>query len=726
MFEDEISDGKRATSSSADERLYPEADAPRTKATASRLDNAENTALHGKLLSYYRQEVDRQRENRIEMATDADFYDHIQWTQEDADVLRERGQAPLTYNVLAQSINWIIGTEKRGRTDFKVFGRTKEDSHGAQLKTELLKYVSDVNRMPFSRSAAFEDAAKVGVGWLEDGLNGEPEDGEIIESRHESWRNMLWDSASIRPDLSDCRYVIRSKWLDVDVAQAQFPERSDQIDQDAEDGASIAYDMEDGDDVMDQVEMERNQQLTLSSQSMSHTRRRVKLMEIWFRRPTPVKRMIGGKLAGRIYDESNPAHVAQVQAGATLRASTSMAMHCAIITHEHMLWVGKSPYRHDKFPFTPIWCFRRDRDNLPYGYIRGMRDIQQDVNKRMSKALAILSSNKVIMDAGAVDDLDALADQVSDPNGIIEKKKGYELKIDADRELAPAHLDLMSRNISMIQQVSGVTDEQLGRQTNASSGKAVLARQDQGMLATSKIYDNLRFAVQIQGEKVLSMIEQFFTDEKSFRITNDRGYATFKTVNDTSENDITATQADFVVGEAEWRTSMRGAAAEQLGDLMNKLPPNIVTMILDLVIESMDIANRDEIVRRIRQATGMKDPDADPDAPPSEEDIQAQQNAAKQQQMQDAMAEAQTRKVMAEAAKAEAGSIDARLNAQQKAVLVARDVILTPRVADVADNILADAGWTDVQQPPQPEPTQAQMGMQIPEQQPAGMPPATT
>ena len=53
------------------------------------------------------------------------------------------------------------------------------DTNPAEIKTKLLKYLSDVNRLPFARSRAFEDAIKVGIGWLEDGAQDE-DDGEPL------------------------------------------------------------------------------------------------------------------------------------------------------------------------------------------------------------------------------------------------------------------------------------------------------------------------------------------------------------------------------------------------------------------------------------------------------------------------------------------------------------------------------------------------------------------
>ena len=94
---------------------------------------------------------------------------------------------------------------------------------------------------------------------------------------------------------------------------------------------------------------------------------------------------------------------------------------------------------------------------------RGLRDNQQDVHKRFSKALHILSTSKTIMDEGAVPDLDAFVDEVSRPDAVIVKKAGKQLEINADRDLGEARLELMARWILIIQSASGVTDKNMGR-----------------------------------------------------------------------------------------------------------------------------------------------------------------------------------------------------------------------------------------------------------------------
>ena len=683
------------------------------------LDSNEFKELHSRLISYYRQELDRQSENRYQQSIDEDYYDNIQWTSADAQALKDRGQAPLVYNVIAQSVNWIIGSEKRGRTDFNILPRGKEDAKPAEGKTKLLKYLSDVNRLPFHRSRAFEDTTKVGIGWLEDGAQDE-DDGEMLYSRYESWRNLIWDSASTELDASDMRYIFRPKWIDEDIALALFPDRREQIASAVHEATLYgSFEMQNGDVPMDYAEFDRVNAGIIGT-VVTHKRRRVRLIECWYRTPEKVQRLNGGTFKGEIYDENDPRHVQAVQSGvSSLAEKLMMRVRVAIITSDDILFESPSPYKHNRFPFTPIWGFRRGRDNLPYGVIRWMRDIQDDVNKRASKALHILSTNKVIMDEGAVDDMDTFQEEVSRPDAIIVKKAGKNIDLNVDRELAPAHLELMSRNIQMIQQVGGVTDELLGRSTNAVSGVAVQARQEQGSVATNKLFDNLRFAVQMQGEIQLSLIEQFVTEQKEFRITNMRGTPEFVQINDgLPENDITRTKADFIVSESDWRATMRQAATQQLTDMMQKMPPQVAMVMLDLVVETMDLPNRDEIVKRIRMVTGQKDPDASELTPEEQMAMQAKMEA---DQAQKAMFEAElmekqgkAEKSMAEADRIKRLMVGDSVRATENAMTAATAVVTMPTIAKVADNILNEAGWGQMhqgglpQQPPPQQPPQPQ------------------
>jgi len=679
----------------------PESEDPDIEKPADRLDSEEMRELHCKRMDEYRAELDKQSENRYQMALDEDYFDNLQYTEEETRILEERGQQPTVYNVISQSVNWITGSEKRGRTDFRIQPRGKEDTAPAERKTAFMKYLSDVNRTPFHRSRAFEDQVKVGLGWLEEGVQDE-DDGEPIYCRYESWRNIIFDSASVENDCSDMRYQYRPKWVDEDIAIALFPKRKEQIQRACvEHSVFDMSEMSDGDLAMDMQEMDM-EGATLGTSLIQHRRRRVRLIEGWYRIPETVKRIRGSAFNGEIYDEADQRHVdAVTHGGGVVIEKVMMRMRVCIMTAGDMLWEGPSPYRHNRFKFIPLWGNRRGRDGLPYGVIRGMRPVQDGVNKRASKALYILSTNKVVMDEGALPEgvtIDDFAEEVAKPDAIIVKRKGYELDLNVDTSLAAPHLEMMSRDIQFMQTASGVTDELMGRTTNASSGIAIQRRQEQGGLATSKYFDNLRFAEQLRGEIELSLIEQYATDEKQFRITNMRGAPEFIQVNDgLPENDITRTKADFVIGEQEWRTTMREASAQMLSDMISKMPPEVGLALLDIAVDMMDIPQREEALKRIRRINGQQDPDQEEASP---EQIAAAQAAAKQAELAEraaeaeiALKEAQAAKAGKDAEKSEASAISERITATDKAMDASLKTLQAPTIAKVADALLHNAGW---------------------------------
>ena len=152
------------------------------------------------LMAWFNQELQRQSINRHQMAIDEDYYDSVQWQPNEAAEVTARGQNPVVYNEIKPTIDWLIGVERRTRTDFNIIPRNEESleaDEDAQCKTKLLKYINDANRAEFERSHSADDTFKAGLGWLEVGISPDPEE-EPIYVRSESWRNMLYDSLGTR------------------------------------------------------------------------------------------------------------------------------------------------------------------------------------------------------------------------------------------------------------------------------------------------------------------------------------------------------------------------------------------------------------------------------------------------------------------------------------------------------------------------------------------------
>jgi hypothetical protein len=701
--------------------------APKNQAKRRRSEkNAEQKQkLHRKLMMWYLQERDKQAHNRFQMAIDEDYYDGLQWSDDDAQELAARGQAPLVFNQVKPTINWMLGTERRTRFDGKVLPREESDEGSAEVKSKLLKYLSDVNRTPFTRSMAWESCIKAGLGWMEDAITTDPTQ-ELLSTRYESWRYIYYDSAAVELDLSDARYLFRWRWLDLDVAIALCPEHEATLRAAAIEEESLSMDEDDVYYMGERVNTQSTDYASFGRRTagnmygmVNNGRERVKIIECWYRMPVSKQLIRGGKYHGEVYNPDNADMLAMVEGGECSVANHPyMEMRCALMTENRLLYDVDSPYKHNRFPFTPMWCYRRARDNMPYGVIRDIRDAQDDYNKRASKALFILSTVRVIMDDGAIDgvmDVDELREELARPDAILRKRKGYTLEIDQDKALAEEHIKLMMFDGQMIRDVGGVTDQNLGKDDKGLSGQAIRRLQDQGGIVTAKLFDNMRLAIQMQSELQLSLIEQYYTLEKVIRIVGEKKPIEWVPINrydpDTNRfiNDIQASKADFIVSEQDFKASMREAMFESMMDLASKLPPEVAMALLDVIVDMSDVPNKDEMVKRIRAINGQ----TDPERKPTEEELAAKQQAdAKKAELEQIQfetlraemmkAQGEAQKVLAEVSKMAAetqkivqSAIEMGVKAAYEALQAAQIVSTVPNVTPVADAILAGAGYQD-------------------------------
>ena len=114
-----------------------------------------------------------------------------------------------------------------------------------------------------------------------------------------------------------------------------------------------------------------------------------------------------------------------------------------------------------------------------------------------------MASNQVIMDKGAMspDELRVLRQQIAQPNGVIEVPRALQrFEIRRDVALAVELERAAVQDKAYMREVSGASTEALGMQSNATSGKAVIARQNQSTIVSAEIYDNYGFALRLAGE----------------------------------------------------------------------------------------------------------------------------------------------------------------------------------------------------------------------------------
>jgi hypothetical protein len=676
---------------------------------------------HAVLMDCLEEESERQKEERLQAQIDDDYYHHLQWTQEDAKVLTDRGQAPLVFNIARGTIDWLCGTERRLRKDYRIRPREKNDTQGAETKTQLFKYVDDVNLGPWHRSRAFKDAVVSGLGWLEEGIETDP-DKELVFAGSEDWRRVLRDSRGREFDLDDNRYQFRRKLLDLDYAMALLPGSADHLRAAAGRWGNEDEEVDDvwylGERLTNAHTQQWQQAASIlggdwsvrGSGSVYDRGRRsvVELLECWYRVPETVQVFGAGPLRKSIVNKADPAHMQLLNDRHMTYQTVKMRMRVMVGTKYSPCWDGVSPFRHGRFLLVPIWGYRRGRDGMVYGAMRGMRDPQDDFNKRRSKAQHALASNRLVIGKSALDagemDLEEMRQEAARHDGVLVVDKPDNVRFEKFMGEMQANMEMAQQDITLIRDAGGVTGDNLGQETSAVSGKAILAKQEQGSMTTFELFDNLLLAFKLCGQMRLSHIEQFCTHEWRVRIDPKNKPSEWIEVNMPGPdgrivNDITATQADFVVDQQDYRATLTMAAMESMFDLLGKLAvfaPQVVLQLLDLAVDGADdIPNKDEWVNRIRRLTGQRDPSKEPTPEEIAADQERAAKDAKMEQISMETAQAQLDTLRAKITDTNAGKVLKNLQALLAAIDGAAQVATVPGIAAPADELARSAGFVD-------------------------------
>ena len=661
--------------------------------------------------SWFITEMMRQQANRYQMAMDEAYYDGDQWTPDEAAVVRARGQNPVVFNDCAPMVDFLLGTERRTRIDYAVQNRTdnsEEAFQDATNKQHLLKFVDDLNRTQFVRSDAADDKFKAGLGWIEVGVRADPTDYPIYK-RRESWRNMLYDSLGQSKMPEDWRYIFRFREVDFDIVEAMVPGdqrskvdllRRAVINADTRahmdwlnGGPMSSYGLN---SIMGDAGMIDKWTTYDAEAWLSNPRERILLIECW---ATEVYK--GGETTGE---------------GFGVEDRLRMRKRAAVMTEFDTLFESWSPYNHDQYPFIPDWCYRRKKDGAPYGVIRRLRGPQDSLNKHMSKAQFRISTRQVWLERGALDDEvmdeDELQERAGDPSAVLHFARGalsgQKVQIQEGAQLAQADIQLAERFAASIRQNGPVGTEARGQDPQGVSGKARAIREEQSSRLVAELFDNSFLARQLEGEITLSLCEQYHTEALVFPKPADSRRTEYASINQPDPNnpgqrlnDITKRKAAFVIGEAPWQQSLAEASFESamamLGELA-KVAPQVVVNILDVVLEmNPNLPKKHTLLRRIRLATGMDDPN-------EAETPEAKAKRDEKEQMAKAQFEAQMAELKATIAEAQAKgekltaeAMAKRLEALYMAAQAAQVLTMAPEIAPVADELARSVGFQDQQ-----------------------------
>jgi hypothetical protein len=594
----------------------------------SDLATTKTPEINTTILDSFLSDIRAQPTWRPESDRAADYYDGNQITPQMRATLEGRGQPVLIHNLIAPAIDGVLGLEAKTRAEWKLVA---DDDSGLPVVDALDQELNEAARIAQADKAcadAYAAQVKTGLGWVEINREGDPFKYPYTISyvhRNEIW----WDWHAKRSDLEDCRWLMRKKWIDCDTLSHHFPEHKTIIDNVSSgwagwDNWGELQTLTGSADLMGAYSVESN--FSMARGDWFNSDRKLALtFEVYYRvwDKKPVMKLPSGDVI--LYDAKNQMHQAAVASEQVqVIVANFSRMRLAYFIGPHKVADIDSPHPHDKFPYVPFFGYREDKTGIPYGLIRRMMPAQDEINHRRSKLTWLLNIKRVVKDSDALFGMSdqQMMDELSRADGVVnlnkDRKNANAFKIETETGIAAQQFQVLAESQKLIQDVAGVYSAFLGQESGAKSGVAIDSLVEQGTVTLAELNDNYRFARQLVGELLLAnIVSDIGNQEKQVRI-NVNSPKKSKTIvlnermaveggKERINNSVLRTKTRVVLSDITQTPGYRQQMNLMLMDMVSKLPPEYQAAMIEMVIETSDLSNREEVLAQIRKISGSID-----------------------------------------------------------------------------------------------------------------------
>lgn len=519
---------------------------------------------------------------------DRDYYDEKQLTAAEQAELRRRGQPIVISNRIKRKVNSLMGLEKQTRKDPKAFPRNPGDEQSAHAATDAIRFVCDDSRWDDKRSECAKDLAIEGTAIVKVGVK-QTRAGIDPDIRRVSWDRYYYDPHSNEFDFSDKSFDGEVIWMDLDKAMAKWPDRRDVL----ESTWASAANSETYDD---------KPKYHLWA---DHKRRRVRICE----------------------------HYCLTNEGWTQSIFTKGGF---LVDPTPSPYLDKEGEPENPYKAVSLYV---DRENNRYGEVRTMIGPQDEVNKRRSKALHLISQRQVRVSPATGQDAKEVRKELSKPDGVFVGEKD-------DFEILPTN-DMAAGNLELLQEAKAEIDllgpnaALAGKNEQQQSGRAILAQQQGGMTEAATYLDRIKVLSLAVYRSVWARIRQYWTEERWVRVTDNEQNMRFVGLNRPvtalqamaqqmgvtkenlqqappeavqqlqafaqdprsqqvvgQENMVAELDVDIIVDEGIDTPTI---AAEQFDQLIKLASTGVVPIPPDVLIESSSLRNKDKLLEMMKQ-----------------------------------------------------------------------------------------------------------------------------
>jgi len=178
--------------------------------------------------------------------------------------------------------------------------------------------------------------------------------------------------------------------------------------------------------------------------------------------------------------------------------------------------------------------------------------------------------------------------------------------------------------IDALKQTTGQYDSSIGRASNETSGRAIIARERQSDTGTFHYIDNLSRAIRQMGRDVVEIAPKVLDTPRLLRILGEDGTPSLVGVDVNQQNAVTEREGpdgalvkfynpkvgkyDITVVVGPSYSTKRVEAAENMGQLITAAP-NLMDIVGDLWMKNSDFPGADEMAARLKKFIGKVNPE---------------------------------------------------------------------------------------------------------------------
>ena len=415
------------------------------------------------------------KESDTEAQEVVDMYHNRQYTQEEIDILTERGQPLETFNIVRMFSNAMEGYMESTVHDVQVQPRYMSNPASALLLNDVTSYVFESNHFDMEGSKAVLDGVlrgKMCVFYNVTDSGAKDQYGRNIKElsiEHVPSNRVRIDPMSEKEDGSDSRFWHMWKWVDSEEFKRRWGSRKE-----ARATSYSTYGTED--------------------------------------RHTEFENKYGMRLVGKFNEWDNYLVMHTIMRDGD--KTWSCLWHNDIMLEKKLV-----PYKKVQSPIRVVLMSRSDRAEH-YGLFRDVLESQKSINQAVIQIALLVNTKKAFVESDAVNDVDVFRDEFNRVNEVVVVKDLEGIKIEDLSKDVLAQYSIIDKALERIKAVLGVNDSFLGQTFASDSGRKVNLQQNASKSQMSPIVKRIKFFYKMVGTDVVNFIQQYYTAEQILKVSD--------------------------------------------------------------------------------------------------------------------------------------------------------------------------------------------------------------